>query len=170
MEKLEFDPKKSERSFRKNYSLHDKAAEIGCSLLIKWAIDFKEFGEDKRYKKLWEKGEDKPDVLVETKFGKALLDWKAKHGKHFLINKRAFNAYQQWMDKLSVPVFVAFFLFNKNSTLIDRRIARIDLHTPKDCPDVQWDKNKTVEFEENIPQFTQNVFLNLIEDWYIAKR
>ena len=160
MKELDFHPAKSKEEFRSNYKLHDLAERAGKNLLVQWAIDFKMFGEDKRYEKLWEKGEDKPDVIINYKGKQALLDWKGKHSKTFLVNTRAIKSYERWQIKFNIPVIIAFIVFDENNNLIDRRFAFLPVHEFVESEKTQWDKNKTVEFKEDLPKFTKE---NLIK-------
>jgi len=160
MKELDFHPAKSKEEFRSNYKLHDLAERAGKNLLVQWAIDFKMFGEDKRYEKLWEKGEDKPDVIINYKGKQALLDWKGKHSKTFLVNTRAIKSYERWQIKFNIPVIIAFVIFDENNYLIDRRFAFLPVHEFVESEKTQWDKNKTVEFKEDLPKFTKE---NLIK-------
>jgi hypothetical protein len=160
MEELDFHPLKSKEDFRKNYKLHDLAEQAGKNLLVQWGIDFAEFGEDKRYEKLWEKGEDKPDLIIHYKNKLALLDWKGKHSTAFLVNTRAVKAYLLWHKKMKMPVVISFLVFDEQRNLIDRRFAFLPAHEFINSKNEQWDKNKTVEFNENLPKFTKE---NLIK-------
>ncbi len=182
MKKLDFRPAKSKEEFRSNYRLHDLAERAGKNLLVQWGIEFKEFGEDKRYERLWEKGEDKPDVIIKYKNNFALLDWKGKHSKAFIVNERAAKAYLNWQKKLNVPVIIGFLLFDDEGNLIDRRFAflacparlvsdkseragRLEAHKFVPSEHEQWDKNKTVEFGEELPRFTkENLIKYLVGD------
>jgi len=162
MEELDFRPSKSKESFRSNYKLHDLAERAGKNLLIQWGIDFREFGEDKRYEKLWEKGEDKPDIIINYKNKFALLDWKGKHTKTFLVNERAIKAYQKWQEKINVPVIISFLIFDEQNNLIDRRFAFLPVHEFVSSKERQWDRNKTVEFKEELPKFTKEKLIGYL--------
>ncbi len=162
MKRLDFQPAKSKEEFRSNYKLHDLAERAGKNLLVQWGIDFKMFGEDKRYEKIWEKGEDKPDVIIDYKEKKALLDWKGKHTGTFLVNSRAINSYLRWQKKINIPVIIAFIIFDENNRLIDRRLAFLPVHKFIDSETEQWDKNKTVEFKEELPKFTKENLLKFL--------
>ncbi len=164
MEELNFNPHKDKESFRSNYKLHDLAENVGKNILIQWGFDFKNYGEDKRYERVWEKGEDKPDVIISYKNKKALLDWKGKQKPVWLINKRAFMAYKQWQQKLNLPVFIFFGVFDSQKKLIDSRVARIDKHSYIFSPKREWDKNETVEFEQDLPAFTKANLIKLLLD------
>ncbi|MCL4549484.1 MAG: hypothetical protein M1495_13045 [Bacteroidetes bacterium] len=165
MKKLDFRPAKSKEEFRSNYKLHDLAERAGKNLLVQWGIEFKEFGEDKRYERLWEKGEDKPDVIIKYKNNFALLDWKGKHSKAFIVNERAAKAYLNWQKKLDIPVIIGFLLFDDEGKLIDRRFAFLEAHKFVTSEHEQWDKNKTVEFGEELPKFTkENLIKYLVGD------
>jgi len=159
MKELDFNPSKSKEEFRHNYRLHDLAERAGKNLLVQWGIEFVEFGEDKRYEKLWEKGEDKPDVLINYKGMTALIDWKGKHSQKFLANTRAVKAYLRWQEKMKMPVIISFFMFNEQGTLTDRRLAVLTKHNFVDSGDKQWDKNETVEFGNDLPKFTKENLL-----------
>jgi hypothetical protein len=160
MKALNFRPAKSKDEFRSNYKLHDLAERAGKNLLVQWGIDFKIFGEDRRYEKVWEKGEDKPDVVINYKGKHALLDWKGKHTKSFLVNIRAIESYERWRKKFHIPVVIAFFIFDENNSLSERRFAFLPAHKYVESVLKQWDKNKTVEFIEELPKFTKE---NLIK-------
>lgn len=155
MEDLNFQPHKSKEEFRKNYKLHDLAEECGKNLLIQWGMKFDIFGKDRRYEKVWEKGMDKPDLIISYKGKEALLDWKGKHSNRWIMNERAYQSYLDWKNKMNMPVFVAFFLFDEKENLIDNRVAVIGVHVPKLSSKKEWDKNKTVDFEELLPAFTK---------------
>jgi hypothetical protein len=155
MKELDFRPAKSKENFRSNYRLHDLAERAGKNLLVQWGIEFSEFGEDKRYEKLWEKGEDKPDIILKYKGNTVLLDWKGKHTSSFIANTRAVKAYIRWQDKMNVPVIISFFVFDEQNNLVDRRFAILSEHKFRDSENKQWDKNKTVQFDEELPKFTK---------------
>ncbi len=159
MKELDFKPHKSKEEFRKNYKLHDLAEAHGKNLLIQWGIEFSEFGKDRRYEKVWEKGKDKPDLIISYKGKEALLDWKGKHSAKWLMNERAYNAYLEWKSKMNMPVFVSFFQFDEKDNLLDKRFAVIGFHQPKASKEKEWDKNKTVEFDDILPEFTKSKFL-----------
>jgi hypothetical protein len=164
MEELDFNPHKGKESFRNNYKLHDISEKIGKNLLIQWGFSFNNFGEDKRYERVWEKGQDKPDVIISYKNKKALLDWKGKHKAVWIINRRAFMSYKQWQQKLNFPVFVFFGVFDAQKNLVDSRLARIDKHSYIFSLKREWDKNETVEFEQDLPKFTKANLVKLISE------
>ncbi len=160
MKNLNFNPAKSGKEFHKNYKLHDSATFLGESLLTQWGIDFIEFGKDKRYSRVWEKGEDKPDVILKYRDKNAFLDWKSKHQPIWKLNERAIIAYERWSKKYKIPVIIAFFVFNESNQLTDRRLAVIGINKYQSINNLEWDRNKVVEFEKNLPKFTKG---NLIE-------
>ena len=160
MEELDFNPSKSTEDFRKNYKLHDLAEFNGKNLLTQWGINFKEFGSDKRYQKVWEKGADKPDLIVEYKENKALLDWKGKRSPKWLVNERAVSSYLEWSQKFHIPILIVFFVFNDYGEIKDRRIAFVGKHSYILSKEKQWDKNKTIEFQNDLPFFDKANFIN----------
>ncbi len=162
MRKLDFNPAKSTASFRKNYRLHDLAEFSGKNLLTQWGISFKEFGHDNRYKKVWEKGEDKPDVIIKYKGKSAMLDWKGKHKPKWMLNERAIKAYERWSEVYSLPIIVAFFVYDQKQNLLKRKFAFLKTHHYVESNGKQWDKNKTVEFRENLPDFTKANVINYL--------
>ncbi len=164
MKDLDFRPSKSKEAFHKNYKLHDLAEWHGKNLLEQWGIDFSEFGRDNRFKKVWEKGEDKPDTLIEYKGKKAFIDWKGKHKIGWLVNKRSVEAYKNWSAELGIPVFIVFFVFNEKNVLIEKRFAFLNKHNYFNSKDKQWDKNQTVEFEKDLPEFSKADILNFLLD------
>lgn len=162
MEKLSFSPEKSAKDFRKNYRLHDLAEEVGKSLLTQWGIDFQNFGQDKRYEKVWEKGKDKPDVLITYMGKKALIDWKGKQKSAWLVNKRAVDSYIEWSKKLNIPMIICFFVFDGTGELKKRAFAFFGKHNYIESKKKQWDKNITVEFEGELPEFTKSNLLKYL--------
>ena len=100
MKSLNFQPTKTKEDFRKNYKLHDLAEYHGKNLLLQWGIDFKDFGNDRRFEKVWEKGKDKPDLAAEFKNKQFLIDWKGKSKDGFWVNKRAVESYLNWSNIL----------------------------------------------------------------------
>lgn len=160
MKELDFRPHKSKEDFRKNYKLHDLAERHGKNLLTQWGIDYQDFGEDLRYQKLWEKGKDKPDVIIKINGKNCLLDWKSKHKPKWILNKRAYQAYKNWADKLSLKVIIAFFVFDGQNNLSYRKLAIVDKHPLIETDSKQWDKNETVEFADPLPDFTKASLTN----------
>ena len=159
MKRLDFKPVKSKEEFRRNYKLHDMAEEVGKNLLTQWGINFRNFGSDKRYQKVWEGGEDKPDMLIEFEGKQALLDWKGKRKAKWLVNQRAVRAYEKWSKALNLPVIIAFFVFNDNGELKERRCAILGKNSYRSSPGKQWDANETIEFEEPLPFFNKTEIL-----------
>ena len=160
MKALDFRPHKSKSDFRKNYKLHDLAEEHGKNLLTQWGVKFRMFGEDKRFERVWEKGLDKPDMIISINDKDFFLDWKSKHKPKWLLNKRAFDSYLNWSKKFSIDVIIVFFLFNKENELIDRKFAVIGIHNTVDSVGKEWDRNRTVEFSDDLPSFTKVELIN----------
>lgn len=163
MKKLNFQPAKTKADFRNNYKLHDFAEYHGKNLFFQWGIDFNDYGKDRRYERVWEKGEDMPDIIAEYKEIKFLIDWKGKSKKGFWVNKRAIDSYHNWSDKLSLPVVVVFFLFENNS-LKDRRFALLNKHNYNVVDKDAWDKNKVITFQADLPKFTKLNLLNSLRE------
>lgn len=162
MKNLDFRPSKSTKDFRKNYKLHDIAEYNGKNLLVQWGFKCTEFGEDNRYKKVWEKGEDKPDAIISYNDKTALLDWKGKHGSTWLVNERAFMSYEKWSAEIGLPLIVVFFVVDKSEKITKRKFALLNKHSHKVSSTKQWDKNKTIEFQKDLPDFTKVNLLNHI--------
>jgi hypothetical protein len=163
MQSLDFKPVKSKTDFRKNYKLHDAAEQLGKNLLIQWGIKFETFGEDKRLEKVWEKGNDKPDLIITYKGKMALLDWKAKHKPVWLANKRAVQSYEKWMKLKNLNALIVFFLFNDNDEFLETRFACIGEHKYQISDEQEWDKNKTIEFCSPLPRFTKAALLKFLK-------
>jgi len=159
MKELDFKPHKSTEEFRANYKLHDMAEVCGKNLLIQWGIKFDLFGKDRRYEKVWENGKDQPDLIISYKGKEALLDWKGKHTSKWIMNERAYQSYLAWKNKMNMPVFVIFFKFDEKENLIENRLAVVGLHKANRSSEKEWDKNKTVEFENDLPAFTKSEIL-----------
>lgn len=162
MKTLDFTPKKSTEAFRKNYRLHDLAEEMGKNLLVQWGVRFNNFGEDKRYEKVWEMGTDKPDIIITYKGRSALIDWKGKRKPVWLVNKRAVDSYFVWSKKLNLPILICFFVFDGSGILKERRFAFLGKHNYTESVNKQWDKNQTVEFQNNLPEFTKECLLKYL--------
>lgn len=159
MKELDFRPHKSTEEFRNNYKLHDLAESYGKNLLVQWGIEFNEFGKDRRYEKVWEKGKDKPDLIISYKGKEALLDWKGKHSPKWLMNERAYNAYLEWKTKMNVPVLVAFFLFDWKDNLLENKVAVLGSNIPHKVKIKSWDGNGTMEFDNSLPALTKSEIL-----------
>lgn len=162
MRKLDFIPAKSKDDFRKNYLLHDLAEQHGKNLLIQWGIDFHPFGNDMRFEKVWEKGEDKPDVIIDYGSVSCLLDWKGKRSNVWLANERAINSYINWSGRLNMKVIIVFMVFDEKNNLTAKRFADLSKHKFCLSSKVQWDKNKTFEFESELPEFNKANLLTSI--------
>ncbi len=162
MKNLDFNPSKSTESFRNNYKLHDIAEFNGKNLLLQWGFKCTDFGEDNRYKKVWEKGEDKPDVIISYKDKSALLDWKGKRGAKWLVNERAIKSYQKWSEEFGLPIIIAFFVINDEQKIVKRNFAVLKLHSHAISKGKQWDKNTTIEFQKDIPEFTKANLLKIL--------
>ncbi len=162
MEQLDFKPAKSTKNFRDNYKLHDMAENAGKDLLIQWGISFKKFGDDRRFEKLWEKGEDKPDLIITYKTKSALLDWKGKHSNKWIANERAVKSYEKWQQSFKTPMLICFLVFDNFGMVSERRFAVINLHAYSVNKKKQWDKNKTVEFKDELPVFNKENLLKFV--------
>ena len=160
MKSLNFQPAKTKEDFRKNYKLHDLAEYHGKNLFAQWGIDFKDYGKDRRFERVWEKGEDKPDIIAEYNGIKFLIDWKGKSKEAFWVNKRAVESYKSWSKKLDLEVVICFFLFDRYNHIKDRRFAKLSSHRYAVNDNKAWDKNDVVKFDNDLPKFTK---LNLIK-------
>ncbi len=154
MKKLDFQPVKSDKAFRKNYKLHDLAEEQGKNLLVQWGFNFKNFGEDRRNEKVWERGEDKPDIIIEFNGKYALVDWKGKRKPKWIVNERAAKSYEKWREKMNMPMMIVFFVFDEKENVRERRFAVLGINNYELSKGRQWDANKTVEFRNDLPKFT----------------
>jgi hypothetical protein len=63
---------------------------------------------------------------------------------------------------MNMPVFIAFFLFDEKENLIDNRVAVVGTHAAKQSKSKEWDKNRTVEFEDSLPLFTKSELLKYL--------
>ena len=160
MKELNFNPAKSKEKFRQNYKLHDFAEYHGKNLLFQWGIDFKDYGSDRRYEKVWEKGEDKPDIIAQFNNISFLIDWKSKAKEAYWINKRAIESYKNWSKKLNLEVIICFFIFDKKNMLLERKFAVLSQHKYQSVENKAWDKNEVVKFDNNLPKLTK---LNLLQ-------
>ena len=67
--------------------------------------------------------------------------------------------YKCYINNLSI-IKIVFFVFNNNGEIQDRRIAFLGKHSYILSKDKQWDKNKTIEFKNDIPVFNKVSFIN----------
>lgn len=162
MKNLDFNPSKTTEDFRKNYELHDIAEFHGKNLLTQWGFKCSDFGEDNRYKKVWEKGADKPDTIISYKNISALLDWKGKRGARWLVNERAIKSYEKWSAEFGLPIIIAFFVIDDEKNIVKRNFALLNKHVHKISSGKQWDKNITIEFQKDIPTFTKANLLDIL--------
>ncbi len=162
MKSLNFQPAKTKEDFRKNYQLHDLAEFHGKNLFSQWGVEYKEFGKDRRYEKVWEKGNDKPDIIAKINNIKFLVDWKGKKKKSYWVNKRAINSYKNWGDKLGCKVLICFFIFNDDNSIKERKFAIVGENSYTELSQKAWDKNDVIAFEETLPIFKRNVLINKI--------
>ncbi len=162
MKSLNFQPAKTKEDFRKNYQLHDLAEFHGKNLFSQWGVEYKEFGKDRRYEKVWEKGNDKPDIIAEINNIKFLVDWKGKKKKSYWVNKRAITSYKNWGDKLGCKVLVCFFIFNDDNSIKERKFAIVGENSYAELSQKAWDKNDVIAFEETLPIFKRNILINKI--------
>jgi len=163
MKTLNFKPAKSKEEFRKNYKLHDLAEYHGKNLFFQWGIDFKDYGKDRRFEKVWEKGEDKPDIVAKFRNTQFLIDWKGKAKETYWVNKRAIDSYNNWSKKLKLDVIICFFIFDKNHHLTERKFALLSKHKYIIEENAAWDKNKVVKFTSELPKFTKLNLLSFLE-------
>ncbi|MFZ1289298.1 MAG: hypothetical protein WAR79_04380 [Melioribacteraceae bacterium] len=164
MKELNFQPAKTKEDFRENYKLHDLAEYHGKNLLAQWGITFEEFGKDNRYKKVWEKGEDKPDIIAEYNNLKFLIEWKSKTANFYLVNKRAVNSYKNWAVNLKLEAVICFFIFDKNNFLVDRRFALLSKHKFEIITEKAWDKNDVVKFNDDLPILNKFNLINYLNN------
>lgn len=164
MKTLNFKPTKTKEEFRKNYKLHDLAEYHGKNLLTQWGVDFTDFGKDRRFERVWEKGKDKPDITAEINNTKFLVDWKGKSKEEYWVNKRAVESYESWSSKLNLPIIICFFHFDNHNNLKNRKFALLSKHEYNLVEKKAWDKNEVVKFDSDLPEFTKANLIDLINN------
>jgi len=113
---LDFEPIKSKEQFLENYNKHDVAMDVFKNYCRKFPGLFVfPYGEDSRNKKVWAQGNDKPDLRAYFKPTKntSLIDVKGHTNRNFMINKRAYDSYINWGNKLHHRVFIIWVLINE---------------------------------------------------------
>ena len=151
MKKLDIPVAKSRAEFHRNYELHTLAQEIGERWLRRWGFEVERFGEDARYRRVWEAGADKPDaIILHRGVPVALVDWKAKATAHWWMNRRAYQSYLRWEQKRALPAFVVFALFDRAK----RKLLTIRFVPLAGAPVVSrrrktWDRNVVVEIPDD---------------------
>ena len=73
------------------------------------------------------------------------------------------------MKKLNIPVFVIFFVFNNSNELKEIKFACVGKHSFIESKNKGWDKNSTIEFEIDLPEFTKLNLVNFILDNNLIK-
>lgn len=116
MIRRDFDVRKTEKDFLRNYDLHDIAENEGNRVLRDLGYELHQFGEDRRYERVWEAGNDKPDKIVTKKNDTkeiCLLDWKGKkYTREYMMNERAFKSYMRISKSMDLPVVVCMARIN----------------------------------------------------------
>jgi hypothetical protein len=146
MKNRDFGVIKTESEFLSNYSLHDRAQHIGEKYLKDKGIIYSTFGEDRRFEKVWEAGEDKPDIIImHPKIAQkplCLLDWKGKKSQGIRLNKRAYLSYRKIAKKMGIPAIVATAYFNDTNLT---KFIYVDLTDDSIFVgwQTEWDKNVT---------------------------
>jgi hypothetical protein len=79
-----------------------------------------------------------------------------------LMNEHAYVTFLDWKNKMNMSVFVAFFLFDEKKDLKDTRVTVICVHTSKPSIEKEWNKNKTIEFDNSLSAFTKSEILKYL--------
>lgn len=121
MEPLDFEVKKTTEQFLKNYSKHDLAKKVIEEIMRKRHINIVPVGEDRRHKREWESGEDRPDGLLE-KEGKrlALIDWKGHMTKEWMLNERAYYSYIAYSERQGLLMYCIWLLIPRRQLFYAR--------------------------------------------------
>jgi hypothetical protein len=59
-------------------------------------------------------------------------------------------------------VFICFFVFDEENNLVEKRFADISKTRYKEKSLQAWDKNKVVEFEDELPELLKPNFVNAL--------
>ena len=150
MKELDFEPIKTREIFLKNYALHDIASKIGDELLKTRGFEVREFGMDRRYERVWEAGEDKPDRIV-LRGGKpvCLIDWKGKSSHKYILNQRAYDSYRKVSKRSCIPCWVIFFIIRREEGRIDD-VKCVEVNSAKVTKIYkEWNGNAVVQFSQD---------------------
>ena len=90
------------------------------------------------------------------------LRTKGKRGAKWFVNERAIKSYEKWSSEFKLPIIVAFFVIDNDKKIIKRNFAVINEHQYRTSTGRQWDKNVTVEFQNDIPEFTKGNLLGFL--------
>ena len=71
-------------------------------------------------------------------------------------------SYEKWSAEIGLPLIVVFFVVDKSEKITKRKFALLNKHSHKVSSTKQWDKNKTIEFQKDLPDFTKVNLLNHI--------
>lgn len=164
MKPLDFNVIKPIKKFHENYSLHDIASYYGDEILKKNGYNPVEFGEDRRYERVWEEGKDKPDrEVLKNIVLLCLLDWKGKTGEDFEINKRAYESYLRISNRIGVPCWVVMFVIEDKKNVDFNKVHCFNLNeiSPIDEKE-EWDRNIVKVFSKQSSKKFES-FLNWLE-------
>jgi hypothetical protein len=166
MKPKDFEVKKTQNQFLRNYSLHDNAQRIGEEILSRMGYTTIPFGEDRRHESVWEAGEDKPDCCVTLLNDKSnilcLLDWKGKKSDGYRINERAYNSYINISKEINKKVLLAMAKFNDENKIEEFKFIIIPDESIQTFRRKEWDGNITINFESSSMRdfFKVNTFLS----------
>lgn len=157
------DRQKKLEELKNKFKLREKSDFYLKNLFIQWGIRFSKIEDDKEYDKIFERDKDKPNLLIEYRGKRAVLDFISKHDPVWIINKQTVKTYNVWTEKSNLPLIVVFFAFDERDSLTDIRAARLGTHLYTDSNDSGPDRKQNVEFTDELPNFDKVSMLKLLD-------
>jgi hypothetical protein len=133
----------------------------GKNLLVQWNIRYKNFCDERSFDKYFEKGANKPDLIISYNEKPALLIWNGEQTKSLTANKQAIEFFERLQKDIKIPILICFITLDKNEFIAERRFAVINNHASaenKKPPDIY----KTVIFKSELPIFNKENLLKLV--------
>jgi len=128
MKPLEIEVQKTTKQFLDNYSKHDLAGIVVRELLKSKGFIVIPYGEDRRFERIWEAGEDRPNALIWKKGAQLIfIDWKGHETRKWILNERAYNSYVDYGAEFNLPVFCIWLVIPERKLFY----ARLPFRSPK---------------------------------------
>ncbi len=139
----------------KNAKLHSLTESNGKNLLIQWGFKFTAFADSKEYRKLWEDKTYQPDLILEYKGKKAIINWLGKRHASWRIIKNEISCYEKLQEVLGCPLLICFAVFDRNNYFQYFRFAVAGVHKYVPINMRASDPVEIIEFEKELPEFTK---------------
>ncbi len=156
------DRQKKLEELKNKFKLREKSDSYLKNLFIQWGIHFSKIEDDKEYSKMLERNKEKPNLLVEYRGKKVVVDFISKHDPVWIVDKLTVKNYNAWIEKLNLPLLVVFFAFDERDSLVDKRVAKLGTHVYVDSNNGESNGKQCVEFTDELPGFDKVNMLKLL--------